>query len=68
MSMLLVCLGIILFVTTPTAVVLSTCIGIGCCGYPISNAVWRNSKHLQAVINREANSASAADDITNFII
>ena len=66
--MLFVCFGMILFVTTPTAVVLSTWIGVGFCGHPIYIRVWRNSTHLRAVINKEANSASAAEDITNLII
>ena len=68
MSILFVCLNIILFITTLTAVVLSTCVGVGFCGYLISIVILRNSTHLCAVINKEANSASATDNITNFII
>ena len=68
MSTLFVYLGVILLVTATTDVALSTCAGVGCCGQPISIIVWLNPTHLRALINKEANSASAADDITNLII
>ena len=68
MSILLVCLGIMVFVTTPTAVALYTCIGVRCCVHPISIKGWLNYTHLWVIINKDANSTSAADDITNLII
>ena len=68
MSILLCCLGIILFVTTPTAVALSNCICVGCWGHSISIRVLCDSTHLRVVINKEANHDSAGDDITNLII
>ena len=66
--MLFVCLGVTLVVTTLTDVVLSTCIGVGCFGYPIPVKVLLNSTHFLAVTNKDANSASAADDMTNLIM
>ena len=68
MFMLLVFSGMMLLVTTPTDIVLSTWIGIGCCGQPISIRVCRVYTHLRAVMNKEANSASAVEDIMNFKI
>ena len=68
MSMRFFCLGIMLLVTTPPAAALSTCVGIGCCGHPISIKVWLNYTHLRAAINKDTHSASAADDIKNLII
>ena len=66
--MRLFCFGVTLFVTNPTVVALSTCMVVSFCGHPISIRVWSNSKHLQAVTNKEGNSASVADNITNLII
>ena len=68
MSILFVCLDMMLFVTTPTDVVLSTYIGVRCCGHIVSISVWCNSTYFQAVISKVDNSTSVADDITNLII
>ena len=68
MSTLFVFFEITLFVKTATTVVLSTCIRVGCCGHAISIRIWCNLMHLSAVVNKEANSASADDGITNLII
>lgn len=53
---------------TPTAVVLSTCIGDFGCGHPISMSVWRRGTISLAVMNSAASSASAADEQTNLMI
>ena len=66
--MLFVCLETILCVITPTAVVLSTWIGAGFCGHFISISDCCSSTHLRVVIKRDANSASAIDDMTCLII
>ena len=66
--MILACLSVTLLVTTPTAIALSTWIGVGCCGRTISIRIWINYSHLRAVMNKEANSASAAEKITNLMI
>ena len=54
--------------TTPSAVVLSVCIGNGGCGQPILMRVLRSATIFWAVVKRAPNSASAADVITNLMI
>ena len=66
--MFLFCLVIVLLVKIPTAVELSTWMGVGCCSQPIPIIVWRNSTHLRAMVNKKAYFASAAENITNLII
>ena len=46
------------------AVVLSVCIGVGGCGWPISISIWRNISAFFAFVKTPAISASAAEDIT----
>ena len=54
--------------TIPTAVVLLTYMGVGFYNQPISVRVWFNSAYFLAVMNKEANSAFATDDIIYLII
>ena len=58
----------ILLVTTPSAVVLSVCIWVSGCLWPIvSNARSAGIAYLQ-LMKRAPNSASAADDMNAFMI
>ena len=52
----------------PAAVLLSVCIGVAGCGCPSSSRVTLNGNMSCAFINNDPISASAADDITDFII
>ena len=58
----------ILFVTTPSDVVLSVCMGVGGCLCPISSRAWRAGIASRQLMKRAPSSASAADDMTAFII
>ena len=68
MSIALVRLGWMLLSTTPTAVLLSICIGVLGCLCPSSYSVILAGTASRALINIAFNSASAADDITALMI
>ena len=57
-----------LLVTTPSAVVLSFCIGVGGCLWPIVYNEWRAGIASMQLTKRDPNSASAAEDMTAFMI
>ena len=57
-----------LLVTTPSAVVLSVCIGVGGCFWPIVSNAWRAGIASLQLMKRDPNSDSAAEDITAFMI
>ena len=68
MSIDLSCLLAMLLVTTPSEVVLSVCIVVGGCLWPIvSNALRAGIASLQ-LMKRDPNSASAAEEMTAFMI
>ena len=52
--------------TIPMHVLLSTCTGVGGCGWPILANVSRNMRASCALRKRAPSSASAADAATNF--
>ena len=68
MSIGLVLLGWTLLLTTPLAVALSVCMGVGGCGCPISVKMFLMCTASLALMNNPPNSASAAEDITAFNI
>ena len=68
MSIYLSRLLIVLFVTTPIAVVLSVCIGVGGCLCPMVSNAWSAGIASLQLMKRAPNSASAAEDMTAFII
>ena len=68
MSMAFVCLGCIFPLTTPSAIELSVCSGVGGCGCPISLTIMYMYTASHAIIYRPANSASVADDMTCLIM
>ena len=68
MSMALVLLGWRFRFTTPNAVVLSVCIGVGGWGCPISSRVVLAGMASRAFMNNAPISASAADDMTALMI
>ena len=57
-----------LLVTTPREVVLLVCIGVGGCLWPIVSNEWRDGIASLQLTERSPNSASAAEDMTAFII
>ena len=57
-----------LFVTTPSAVVLSVCIGVGGCLWTIYLSEWRDGMASRKLMKRAPSSASAAEDMTALII
>ena len=57
-----------LLVKNPRAVVLSVCIGVGGCLCPIVSNAWRVGIASLLLMKRVPNSASAAEDLTAFII
>ena len=57
-----------LLVTTPRAVVLSVCIGVGGCLWPIFSNAWRARMASLQLMKRDPNSASAAENMTAFMI
>ena len=61
-------LGRILLVSSACAVELSVWIGVCGCGCPISSSVFCMDTTIFALMNSAPSSASAADDITAFII
>ena len=68
MSIAFVRFGCIVCFTTPNAVELSICIGVGGCLCPISSSRCRIGTASRELIYSAPSSASAADDITAFII
>ena len=68
MSIGLVLFGCTLLLTTPLAVELSVCIGVGGCGCPISANMFLMCTASLALMKSAPNSASAAEDITALII
>ena len=63
MSMDLVFRAIIVSFTTPAAIELSVCIGVGGCGYSISIRIWHIGTSSFDVMNMAPSSYSAADDM-----
>ena len=57
-----------LLVTTLCDVVLSVCTGVGGCLWPISSRAWRAGTASWQFMKRAASSASAAEDMTAFMI
>ena len=64
MSITFVHLGVILLLTTPSAIALSVCSGVGGCGWPISSRMIQIYTASCALMYRASSSASVADDIT----
>ena len=67
MSIALVLLGWMFLLATPTAVLLSTCMGVWGCLCLISSRVVRTGIASRALMNIAPTSASAAEDITALI-
>ena len=59
---------VMLLVTTLSAVVLSVCIGVGGCLWPMVSNAWRAGIASLQLMKRYPNSASAAEDMTAFMI
>ena len=57
-----------LLVTNPSAVVLSVCIGVGGYLWPIFSNAWRAGIASLQLMKMDTNSASAAEDMTAFMI
>ena len=57
-----------LLVSIPSAVVLSVCIGVGGCLLPIVPNAWRAGIDSMQLMERDPNSASAAEDMTASMI
>ena len=57
-----------LIVTTPKAVVLSVCIGLGGCMFPIIFNAWRSGIASRKLTNRAPRLASAAEDMKVLMI
>ena len=57
-----------LLVNTPCVVVLSVCIGVGGCVWPISSSDWRDGMAYLQFFTIAPSSASAAGDITALMI
>ena len=68
MSIDLSCLLDMLLVTNQSAVVLSVCIGMVGCLWPIASNAWRAGIASLPLMKRAPNSVSAADDMTAFMI
>ena len=64
MSIAFVCFGYILPLTTPSAIELSVCKGVGGCGCLISSSIILIYTASRAIIYRAASSASVAEVIT----
>ncbi len=67
MYMALSSFGRILLVSSTCAVELLVCIGVRICGWPNSLSVVRMETVVFELMNSAASSASAADDLTDFI-
>ena len=59
---------VMLLATTPSAVVLSVCIRVGGCLWPIYWSVWSARMASRKLIKRAPSLASAAEDMTALII
>ena len=57
-----------LLVTTTSAEVLSVCIGVDGCLWPIASNAWRAGIAFLQFMKRAPNSASVAEDMTAFMI
>ena len=57
--------AIIVSFTTPAAVELSVCIGVGGCGYSISIRIWHIGTSSFDLMNMAPSSASSANDMKN---
>ena len=68
MSMAFSAFGRILLVSSACAMELSVCIGVRVWGWPNSSSVVRMDTAVFALMNNAPSSASAADDMTDFII
>ena len=68
MSIAFVLLGWILLLATPTAVLLSICMGVLGCLWPISSRVFLAGTASLALMNIAPSSASAADDMTDLMM
>ena len=68
MSMAFILLGWMFLLATPTAVLLSICIGVLGCLCPISCSVFLQGTASRALINIAPSSAFAADDMTALMI
>ena len=68
MSIHLSLLLAILLVTTPSAVVLSVCIGVGGCLCIVSLRSWRTGMDSPQLTKRDPSSASSADDMIDLMI
>ena len=68
MSIYLSRLLAMLLATTPSEVVLSVCIGVGGCLWHIVSNAWRSGIAFLQLMKRDPNSASAAEDMTAFMI
>ncbi len=68
MSMALSAFGRILLVSSACTVELSVCIGVHVCGWPNSLSIVRMETAVFALMNNVPSFASAADDMTDFII
>ena len=68
MSINLSRLIVMLLLTTPRAVVLSVCIGVGGCLWPMLSNAWNAGIASLQLIQRAPNSDSSAEDMTAFMI
>ena len=68
MSIVFVLLGWTFPFTTPSAIELSVCSGVGDCLYPISSRMMRIYTASCAIMYSAANSASVAEDMTCLMI
>ena len=59
---------LIVLLARPTAHELSACIGVAGCGCPMSSSVLRNMQPSLALWKRAANSASAAEEHTGWMM
>ena len=57
-----------LLVTMPSAEMLSVCIGVGGCLWPIYLSAWRAGMASCQLMKRATSLASAAEDMTDFMI
>ena len=67
MSMALDLRCLMVSLAIPHAVELSTCMGVGGCGCPISSRVLRRATASFIFVNTPAISASAVDDVTTLM-
>ncbi len=67
MSIAFICCGWMLLLTTPRAVLLLVCIGVGGCGCPISSRSWRCGTASHALMYSVPSLALAAEDMTSLM-